>query len=426
MPCLSTPRASKGNAYFISVLSRSQLVLTVFCICRVALTPVNDTFASLTAPSWPYAPGPVQLCIGASVAAAAAVAISTPSGCSDFEFVALFEGASLTGRAADTSTKLTVARQHSDRVSFYIGGSGFSPEWSGVLCVLRCGDCSSFSAATFHSGVMSSCSVPPACSNASACNLSLSFPASTFPVASVVFEVPGEDFTAYGFSVNGCTGNCTALLSPFDAMLLLRFLAGGRSGPLWVQAVPHNTMVLEKPPAYPVEDVVPIRRGTSSNGRTMVSASSRGLARASSFMSYSHVFSRSHFISANAAAAAPTLRLAAVFRVPLQRTSTNSCLGPRGHECLRPAFHRPQSPSCRPNWFHFAAASHHAYTICCIFQSRVQPLSVGRVRGVKHQRRRRPCARGVGHRLIFCHVDLRRFVNCAITSNFVLFCHSCS
>ena len=29
---------------------------------------------------------------------------------------------------ADTSTKLTVARQQSDRVSFYIGGSGFSPE----------------------------------------------------------------------------------------------------------------------------------------------------------------------------------------------------------------------------------------------------------------------------------------------------------
>jgi hypothetical protein len=257
----------------------------------------------------------VKLCVGASVAAAAAVATSTPSGCTDFQFVALFEGASLTGRAADTSTKLMVSRQQSNRVSFYIGGSGFSPEWSGVLCVLRCGDCSSFSAATFHSGVMSSCSAPPACSNASACNLSLVFPTSTFPVASVIFEVPGEDFTAYGFSVNGCTENCTALLSPFDAMLLLRFLAGGRNGPLWVQAVPDDTMVLEKPPAYPVEDVVPIRRGSSSNGRTMVRATSCRLAHATSFMSYSHVLSRSHFISANAAAAAPTLRFS------LQRSS---------------------------------------------------------------------------------------------------------
>ncbi len=217
----------------------------------------------------------MKLCIGSSVAAAAALAASTLSACSDFEFVALFEGASVTGRAADMSTKIIVDKPHSDGVIVHIGGSGFSPEWAGVLCVLRCGDCSSFSAAKFLSGVLSSCSVPPACSNASVCDLSLSFPApsgeSFFPVASVFFEARGEDITDYGFSVNGCTGNCSALLSPFDSVLLLRFLAGVRSAFLWVQVVPDNPMVLEKPPSYSAEDVVPIRRGSLNNGRTKVS-----------------------------------------------------------------------------------------------------------------------------------------------------------
>jgi hypothetical protein len=95
---------------------------------------------------------------------------------------------------------------------------------------------------------------------------------SDFPVAVIRMDSVEADLTANRFSVNGCSGNCTALLSPFDSVLLLRFEVGGRGGSTWVQVFPQDTAFLEKSVPYPVEDVAPIRRGLVSHGSTLVSS----------------------------------------------------------------------------------------------------------------------------------------------------------
>ena len=249
------------------------------CFGRGSLTRVNATYVTLTLPSWPYAPGTVLICIGSSVTAAVAVAAATPAACSNFEFVARIEGASFTGRAADISTLLTVAHPQPNNLIIHIGGSGFFPDWTGVLCVLQCGACSSFSAAAFPSSTTATCSMPPVCSNSTSCRLILSFSSlpEPFPqpVATINFEQSSGDFAAEGFSVNSCDRGCIALLSPFDSILLLRFQVGGHIGSTWVRAFPQDASVSEKPPPYRADEIVPIHRGSSGYGRTLVSFARR-------------------------------------------------------------------------------------------------------------------------------------------------------
>ncbi len=263
------------------ITSFKQPHATIVLPCSVAVARINDTCASVTAPSWPNAPGPVLLCIASSVAAAVAISASSPASCSNFEFVARFDGASLTGRPADASSQLTISQSPLSSVILHVFGSGFNREWSGALCVLRCGGsggtCSSFSVAQFKSSTSAACGLPPVCNNSSPCNLSMSFPSSSqpsdFPVAIIRMDSVEADLTANRFSVNGCIGNCTALFSPFDSVLLLRFEVGGRGGgSTWVQVFPQDTAVLEKSVPYPVEDMVPIRRGRVSHGSTLVSS----------------------------------------------------------------------------------------------------------------------------------------------------------
>ncbi len=269
--------------------------------CSAALVRFNDTFASVAVPSWPYAPGHVLICIGSSLAVAAATAASLPASCSSFEFVALFEGASLTGRIADTSVRLTIHKSQANVVMLYIGGSGFNREWSGTRCVLQCGSCSSFSLAAFQSSTSAACGFPPVCNNASLCDLSLSFPSpvhfSDFVVASISIESSQTEVTSHRFSVNGCISNCSALLTPFDSTLLLRFEVGSGSGSTWVQVHPHDTAVLEKTVSYAVEDVVPVHRGPASRGRTSVRECLKQIF-ASVFLA--HSFCRCYFSSAHA------------------------------------------------------------------------------------------------------------------------------
>jgi hypothetical protein len=252
-------------------------------------------------PSWPYAPGNVLICIGSSLAAAAATAASLPASCSSFEFVAHFEGASLTGRTADTSVQLTIHKSQANVGMLYIGGSGFNREWTGTRCVLQCGSCSSFSLAVFQSSTSAACGFPPVCSNASLCDLSLSFPSpsqfSDFVVASIIIESSQTEVASHDFSVNGCISNCSAILTPFDSTLLLRFQVGSSSGSTWVQVHPQDTAVLQKTISYAVEDVVPVQRGPASRGRTSVrERSKRNFA--SAFLT--HSFCRCCFSSAHA------------------------------------------------------------------------------------------------------------------------------
>jgi hypothetical protein len=243
---------------------------------RVSLTRINDTYVTLTLPSWPSAPGAVLICIGSSVASAVAIAAATPAACSNFEFVARIEGASFTGRAADISTLLAITDPHPNDLKVYIAGNGFFPEWTGVLCVLKCGVCSSFSAAAFSSSTTASCSMPPVCSNATSCDLTVLFSSSPVdisqPVATINIKSSDGGFAAESFSVNSCSKDCVALLSPFDTIFLLRFQASGQSGSTWVQVSPGDSSVSEKPAPYPAEEMVPIRRGSTGYGRTLVSS----------------------------------------------------------------------------------------------------------------------------------------------------------
>lgn len=245
-----------------------------FPFSSVAFTRLNATAAALTAPSWPHPPGLALVCIGASAAAAAAIAASSPAACSTFEFVARVQGASLTGRAADASAGITLARARSDSAVFHILGDGFFEEWTGMRCALQCGACSSFSVATFHSSVAATCSIPPICSNFSSCGLFLQFtltsPTVNVSVANISIDGSGADFAASEFSVNGCSRNCTTPLGPFERMALLRFDVPGRSDYTWVLVVPADADVVEKLLPYPAADLVPIRRGSTSPGSSLV------------------------------------------------------------------------------------------------------------------------------------------------------------
>ena len=290
---------------------------TIVPPCSVAVARINDTSAAVTAPSWPNAPGAALVCIASSVAAAVAISASSPASCSNFEFVARFDGACLTGRPADASSQLTISQPPLSSVILHVFGSGFNREWSGARCVLQCsgsgGTCSSFSAAQFQSSTSATCGLPPVCNNSNPCNLSLSFPSSSqpsdFPVAIIRMDSFEEDLTANRFSVNGCSGNCTALLSTFDGMLLLRFgfEVGGRSGSTWVQVFPQDTAVLEKSVPYPVEDMVPIRRGRVSHGSTLVSPCMHVTSMLLACV-LTHSCSRYYFSSVHAVAAARSSR----------------------------------------------------------------------------------------------------------------------
>jgi hypothetical protein len=219
----------------------------------------------------------VLLCLGSSVVAAASVAASLPAACVEFEFVALFMGASFTGRAADVSTTLSSSQLQPSSSNIYIGGSGFFPGWNETRCLLQCDRCSSFSSAVFLSSHDALCTLPPACSNTSTCLLSISFPSpkgpSDFVVASVSIDYSSSQSEEDFFSVNGCSSNCTLLLSPFENLLLLRFQVARRSAAAWVQAHPAADSVLAKPPPYPVTDLLPIQRGSASHGHTTVRCS---------------------------------------------------------------------------------------------------------------------------------------------------------
>lgn len=164
--------------------------------------------------------------------------------------------------------------------------------------MLRCGDCASFSAAAFQDSAAASCVVPPLCRNTSACELSLLFlspsESVSVPVAAISIDPSVDIVPASQFSVNGCTEQCSALLSPFDSMLLLRFEVAARSENTWVDAVPADADALEKPPPLPADDVAPIRRGRASPGSSVVSS----LRRSSSCFNFwfrANAFCRSHF-----------------------------------------------------------------------------------------------------------------------------------
>jgi hypothetical protein len=59
-------------------------------------------------------------------------------------------------------------------------------------------------------------------------------------------------------------------LGPFERMALLRFDVSGRSDHTWVLVVPADADAVEKLLPYPAVDVVPIRRGSTSPGSSLV------------------------------------------------------------------------------------------------------------------------------------------------------------